>query len=145
MALADRAGALRGRSRRATLRGGRSRQPADRRHARAALERCHAAVAGAGSRVASFERQTLRTITADQKRQILQLAGDFPKLWTAPTTTARDRKRMLRLLVQDITVAKGPEPKTARLQIRWQGGATETVELQLPPNRAEAVRYSEGS
>lgn len=96
--------------------------------------------------LASFERQTLRTITADQKQQILQLAGNFPQLWTAPTTTARDRKRMLRILIKDITIAKGPEPKTSeprqlRLQIRWQGGATETVELRLPPKRPDAVRY----
>src|SRR6202171_1658295 len=35
--------------------------------------------------LANFERQTLRTITAEQKRQILQLATDFPRLWTAPT------------------------------------------------------------
>jgi hypothetical protein len=38
--------------------------------------------------LANFERQTLRTITAEQKRQILQLASDFPQLWTAPSTTA---------------------------------------------------------
>jgi len=91
--------------------------------------------------LANFERQTLRTITADQKRQILQLASDFPRLWTAQTTAARDRKRMLRLLVRDITVTKGQEPKLLRLHIRWQGGAIETVELRLSPNRAEAVRY----
>ena len=91
--------------------------------------------------LANFERQALRTITADQKQQILQLASDFPRLWTAPTTAARDRKRMLRLLIKDITVVKGPEPKRLRLQIRWQGGATETVELRLAPSRAEAVRY----
>jgi hypothetical protein len=91
--------------------------------------------------LANFERQTLRTITAEQKRQILQLARDFPRLWTAPTTAAHDRKRMLRLLIRDITVVKGPEPKRLRLHIRWQGGTTETVELHLAPNRAEAVRY----
>lgn len=27
------------------------------------------------------------------------------------------------------------------LQIRWQGGATETIELRLPPKRPDAVRY----
>src|ERR1700751_2811945 len=91
--------------------------------------------------LANFERQTLRTITAEQKRQILQLARDFPRLWTAPTTAARDRKRMLRLLIRDITVVKGPEQKRLRLHIRWQGGTTETVKLHLAPNRAEAVRY----
>ena len=78
--------------------------------------------------LANFERQTLRTITAEQKRQILQLASDFPRLWTAQTTAARDRKRMLRLLIRDITVTKGGEPKLLRLHIRWQGGAIETIE-----------------
>ena len=48
---------------------------------------------------------------------------------------------MLRLLIRDITVVKGPEPKLLRLHIRWQGGTTETIELNLAPNRAEAVRY----
>ncbi len=91
---------------------------------------------------ASFERKTLRAVPADQKQQILQLAGDFPRFWTAATTSARDRKRMLRLLIKDITVAKGPDPKQLKLHIRWQGGATETIERCLPMNRAEAVRYA---
>jgi len=91
--------------------------------------------------LAGFERKTLRTVTADQKQQILGLASDFPRLWTASTTAARDRKRMLRLLIKDITVVKGPEPKRLSLQIRWQGGATEIIEVCLPPNRAEVVRY----
>jgi hypothetical protein len=44
-------------------------------------------------------------------------------------------------LVRDITVMKGPELKALRLYIRWQGGETETLRLQLPQNRAEAIRY----
>jgi hypothetical protein len=48
---------------------------------------------------------------------------------------------MLRLLIRDITVTKGHDPKLLRLHIRWQGGAIETVELRLSPNRAEAIRY----
>ncbi len=91
--------------------------------------------------LAAFERKTMRAVTAEQKQQILRLAKDFPRLWAAATTTPRDRKRILRLLVRDITVVKGPEPKTIRLHIRWQGGETETLHLQLPQNRAEAVRY----
>src|SRR5215471_14335287 len=91
---------------------------------------------------ANFQRQKLRVVTAEQKRQILQLAEDFPRLWTAPTTEARDRKRMLRLLIKDITVVKRPACKLLQLQIRWQGGATEVVELRLSANRADALRYS---
>jgi hypothetical protein len=44
----------------------------------------------------TFERQAMRAVTAEQKRQILQLASDFPQLWAASTTSYRDRKRLLR-------------------------------------------------
>jgi hypothetical protein len=91
--------------------------------------------------LAVFERQSMRAVTADQKRQILQLASDFPRLWAASTTAPRDRKRILRLLVRDITVTKGPEPRTIKLHVRWQGGKTETLQVQLPQKRADAIRY----
>jgi hypothetical protein len=103
----------------------------------------HKAVLEREAGFTNFQRQALRTITAEQKRQILQLATDFPRLWTAPTTEARERKRMLRLRIKDIIVVKGAEPKLLRLQIRWQGGATATVELRLPPNRPDAIPYGE--
>jgi DNA invertase Pin-like site-specific DNA recombinase len=93
--------------------------------------------------LAAFQRQTLRAITAEQKRHILQLGRDFPRLWMAPTTTAQDRKRMLRLLIKDVTISKGDDRKLLQAHIRWQGGTTETIEVRLPPNRAEAVRYPE--
>jgi MerR-like DNA binding protein len=51
---------------------------------------------------------------------------------------------MLRALIKDITIAKDREPRQLLLQIRWQGGATETVELALPPKRPDAVRYPPG-
>jgi len=142
VATADRAGALRT----PTWRNGATRRstPGNRLIAATLEQRWNDAMQRLlelEAELANFERQTLRTITADQKQQILQLASDFPRLWTAQTTAARDRKRMLRLLVKDITVTKGREPKLLRLHIRWQGGAIETVELRLSPNRAEAVRY----
>jgi len=91
--------------------------------------------------MAAFERQTLRAVTAEQKQQIVALGRNFPRLWTASSTSPRDRKRMLRLLIKDITVAKGPKLKQLQLHIRWQGGATETLTVHLPANRADAVRY----
>jgi DNA invertase Pin-like site-specific DNA recombinase len=94
--------------------------------------------------LAAFERQAMRAVTAEQKQQILRLAGDFPRLWAAASTTSRDRKRILRLLIRDITVAKDlNDQKIVRLHLRWQGGATETLNVSLPPNRAEAMRYPE--
>jgi DNA invertase Pin-like site-specific DNA recombinase len=93
--------------------------------------------------LATFERQARRSVTEEQRQQILQLGRDFPRLWKAKTTSTCDRKRLLRLLISDITVVKGPDPKLLRLQIRWQGGATETIEVRQPPSRADAVRYPE--
>ncbi len=56
--------------------------------------------------LAAFEQKTMRAVTAEQKRQILKLTKDFPRLWTASTTKPRDRKRILRLLVRDITPSR---------------------------------------
>ena len=64
-------------------------------------------------------------------------------MWRAPTTQARDRKRMLRLLIKDITVEKQHGARHAILHIRWQGGACGDVNVDLPRPRAEAIRYSE--
>jgi DNA invertase Pin-like site-specific DNA recombinase len=91
--------------------------------------------------VGKFELQAMRCLTPEQKQQVLQLGKDFPRLWKAPTTSVCDRKRMLRLLIRDITVVKSAEPKLLHLQVRWQGGATETIDVHRQPNRAEATRY----
>jgi DNA invertase Pin-like site-specific DNA recombinase len=89
-----------------------------------------------------FQRQKARATTAEQKAKILALARELPRLWHAPTTHAKDRKRMLRLLIKDITVEKPPQqPKQLLVHIRWQGGASTDVALQLLPNFADRIRY----
>ena len=60
------------------------------------------------------------------REAVLALGQDLPRLWNAPTTSAKDRKRMLRLVLKDITITKAA--KTVTLQIRWHGGATEELQ-----------------
>ena len=79
-----------------------------------------------------FEQQKARVATPEQKAQVLALAQDLPRLWHAPTTQARDRKRMLRLLIKDITVEKQHGARQAILHVRWQGGACGDVTVQIP-------------
>src|SRR5438132_3968435 len=55
---------------------------------------------------AELQRQEARVATPEQKAKVLALARDLPRLWHAPTTQTKDRKRMLRLLFKDITVEK---------------------------------------
>jgi DNA invertase Pin-like site-specific DNA recombinase len=88
-----------------------------------------------------FQRQEARVTTEEQKAKVLALATDLPRLWHAPTTQAKDRKRMLRLLIKDITVEKLPHPKQLLVHIRWQGDACSDICVQLPANIADQVRY----
>ena len=67
----------------------------------------------------------------DQESQsrILALTTDFPKLWKDPKTPQRERKRMARLLIEDVTLSKGEQ---ITVQVRFKGGATRTLSLPLP-------------
>jgi len=89
-----------------------------------------------------FKQAQILEMTPQQREQVFALAQDLPRLWKASTTQARDRKRILRLLIKDITVEKLPEPKKLILHVRWQGGATEDIPCVLPPRNCDKVRYA---
>jgi len=57
------------------------------------------------------------------------LATESPRLWGDPDTPDRERKRLLRLLVEDVTLVKREQ---FHIHIRFPGGATKTLELPLP-------------
>ena len=48
-------------------------------------------------------------------------------LWHAPTTAPRDRKRLLRTLIADVTLLPEPDLAKARVGIRWHTGATDEL------------------
>jgi hypothetical protein len=54
-----------------------------------------------------------------QRKNILALATDFPRLWSDPKTPQRERKRMARLLLEDVTLTRGEE---ISLGVRFRGG-----------------------
>ncbi|MBV9764511.1 MAG: recombinase family protein [Acidobacteriaceae bacterium] len=89
-----------------------------------------------------FQHQETRLATPGQKAKVLALARDLPRLWHASSTRAKDRKRMLRLLVKDVTVEKSTDLKQLLVHIRWQGGAYTDLAVPLPLNFADRVRYS---
>ena len=68
-------------------------------------------------------------LTDDDRERIQALASDLPRVWNDPHTSARDRKRMLRLLVEDVTLVNGHK---IQIHIRWKGGATTSLERPLP-------------
>jgi DNA invertase Pin-like site-specific DNA recombinase len=82
-------------------------------------------------------------LSAQQRTDLLALAQDLPGLWQAQTTSAKDRKRMLRLLIKDVTVEKPRPERKALLHIRWQGGAVEDLTVDLPLPMPVRIRYPE--
>ena len=78
-------------------------------------------------------RQVDRQLIDEEVRtQIMALTTDFPRVWNDPHTTDRDRKRLLRLMVEDVTLIKTHE---VTLHVRFRGGATQTLTIQAarPP------------
>jgi DNA invertase Pin-like site-specific DNA recombinase len=74
-------------------------------------------------------RADQRVLDEAQRAEVLALATDFPRLWRDPNTPDLERKRMVRLLLEDVTLFKG-EAITAH--IRFKGGATQTLTLPRP-------------
>jgi DNA invertase Pin-like site-specific DNA recombinase len=73
------------------------------------------------------------------RAELEKLAADLPALWHAPTTSSKDRKRLLRTLVADVTLLPEPDPGKARIGIRWHTGATDelTVARAIHPGTAK--------
>ncbi|MFL5864763.1 MAG: helix-turn-helix domain-containing protein [Solirubrobacteraceae bacterium] len=74
------------------------------------------------------------------REQLEALARDLPKLWAADTTTDRDRKRLLRTMIADVTLTSQPEGRELQVGIRWRSGAAEQHTIQRPPKPADAKR-----
>jgi hypothetical protein len=67
----------------------------------------------------------------DSKRaQITALASNFPRLWQDPRTPDRERKRMVRLLVEDVTLVKREQ---ILMHVRFKGGATKSLTVAPSP------------
>jgi DNA invertase Pin-like site-specific DNA recombinase len=69
-------------------------------------------------------------LSDEQRAKVMTLASDFPRLWNDPTTPQRERKRMVRLLVEDVTLGRDQQ---ITAHIRLKGGQTHTLTVPLPP------------
>ena len=78
-----------------------------------------------------------KSLSAEQRKRVLAMAADFPKVWQDPDLPQRERKRIARLLLEDVT-----RRKTDKLlvQVRFKGGALRTWELPLPMPYCEITR-----
>ena len=73
--------------------------------------------------------QDRQAVSEQQRAAILTLASSFPQLWRDPSTPDRERKRIVRLLLEDVTLIRGEQ---ITLHLRFKGGAHRTIQLPLP-------------
>jgi excisionase family DNA binding protein len=83
-------------------------------------------------------RDTLPPLPGRPELEIL--AADLPGLWHAPTTSNKDRKRLLRTVIADITLLPEPDHGQARIGIRWHTGASDELRVPRCVHRGTAVR-----
>ena len=64
-----------------------------------------------------------------QRKKLFGLTQDFPAIWNDPKTPHRERKLMMGLLIDDVTLIRG---KQVTAHVRYRGGATRTLNVPLP-------------
>ena len=95
-------------------------------------EQALTAVAQAEAELTLREQQRPRTLTQAEREQLLALGADLGRVWSAATTTDRDRKQLLRTLIEEVIVDVIREERRATLTIRWKGGAITELVVPLP-------------
>ena len=74
---------------------------------------------------------------------MLALGQDLQRLWAAPSTSLRDKKELLRTLLEEVGVSVYREQYRALLKLRWRGGLITECDVSLPRSRPAAVRTDE--
>ncbi len=88
---------------------------------------------------AERHRKEAHVATEQERAAVLALATDFPRLWADPRTPDRERKRMVRLLLADVTLLRA---KDITMHVRFAGGPTQTLRV-TPPKVITMVRRTD--
>ena len=86
-------------------------------------------------------KHDLKVIGVEEREKILALATDFPRLWNDAGTQWREKKRMLRLIIEDVTLTRNGD-RTIGADVRFKGGATKSLHLPAPVLAWELNRTS---
>jgi DNA invertase Pin-like site-specific DNA recombinase len=91
--------------------------------------------------VEDYERrskQHAEVLGAEAQRRILDLAEQLPRIWQDPRVDSRERKRIVRLLIDDVTLIKS---QMITAHVRLSGGAPRTLVLERPLPIAQIRKF----
>jgi excisionase family DNA binding protein len=97
-------------------------EPENRLVARSLEQRWEAKLAVVAEAEAALAAHTTQQPQLPNSSDLEALAADLRRLWNEPTTSPRDRKRILRTLINDITLTSDPSGDEIRVGIRWRAG-----------------------
>lgn len=97
-------------------------------------------LAAAEAELSRRERERPGPITDEQRKRIRLLGNDLNRVWQAPTTTDRDRKELLRTLLEEVNVKVDRAKSKADLILRWRGGAISELEVALRVYKSPPIR-----
>jgi DNA invertase Pin-like site-specific DNA recombinase/uncharacterized protein YndB with AHSA1/START domain len=100
-------------------------------------------LAAAEAELERREKQRPRTLSEEEKKKIFSLGSDLKKVWTAPTTTDRDRKELLRTLLEEVIVSVVRAERRGHLTLRWRGGTLTECDLSLPRMKPRGLHTDE--
>jgi len=89
------------------------------------------------------EQHRPSAFTPEQLKLIQQLGSDIRQVWQATTTTDRDRKELLRVLLEEVVFNLKRTEGHAHLILRWRGGAITTLDVPIPSFRPTGPRTDE--
>jgi len=93
--------------------------------------------------LAHRERSKPRPLSRDERDSVLALGNDLKRVWSATTTTDRDRKELLRALLEEVILTVEREKSNAHLTLRWRGGFFSEIDVHLPRSHPAPIRTSE--
>jgi DNA invertase Pin-like site-specific DNA recombinase/predicted DNA-binding transcriptional regulator AlpA len=100
-------------------------------------------LAAAEAELQRRQQQRPRALSQEEKEKIRSLGSDLNTVWTAPTTTDRDRKELLRTLLEEVIVTVDRPERRAHLTLRWRGGTLTEVDLSLPRSQPRGLHTDE--
>jgi DNA invertase Pin-like site-specific DNA recombinase len=89
------------------------------------------------------ENSRPRPLTAEQRGSMLALGKDLGTVWSAATTTDRDRKELLRTLLEEVILKVEREKSNAHLTLRWRGGLLTEIDVPLPRSHPAPIRTAD--
>lgn len=100
---------------------------------------------GAKAELGHREQQRPRALDPQTRQTLLCLGADIKHVWSASTTTPRDRKELLKTLLEDVTMTVHRSEYRAHLLLRWRGGSLTELTVDLPRSRPATVRTDEAT